>query len=160
MDFAVMRWCSLCCCSLPEDSSKRRLAIYTAPCRVRTLNTNCKIPSHKDIYFWLLSRTYHGVLCSRSPSSHSLVVYSVDELHRFSLYTDFHISACRNCAYLWSIIQMSHDTSHPIGSMQIPLEHTKTVQEFPDPSFRALVMKYIQRCGDRRGLGSRLCMTA
>ena len=34
--------------------------------------------------------------------------------------------------------------------MQIPLEHTKTVQEFPDPSFRALVMQYIQRCGKGR----------
>ena len=34
--------------------------------------------------------------------------------------------------------------SHPIGSMQIPLEHT---QEFPDLPFRVLVMQYIQRCG-------------
>ena len=30
------------------------------------------------------------------------------------------------------------------------LVHTKTVQEFPDPSFRALVMQYIQRCGKGR----------
>ena len=44
--------------------------------------------------------------------------------------------------------------------MQIPLENTKTVQELPDPSFRVLVMQYIQRCGKGRGLDSRLvaCM--
>ena len=30
--------------------------------------------------------------------------------------------------------------------------HTKTVQEFPDPSFRVLVMQYIQCCG-RGGSG-------
>ena len=30
------------------------------------------------------------------------------------------------------------------------------MQEFPDPSFRMLVMQYIQRCGDRRGLDPRL----
>ena len=34
--------------------------------------------------------------------------------------------------------------------MQIPLEHTKTVQEFPDPPFRVLVMQYTQCCGNRR----------
>ena len=42
--------------------------------------------------------------------------------------------------------------------MQIPLENTKTVQELPDPSFRVLVMQYIQRCGKGRGLDSRLHM--
>ena len=46
--------------------------------------------------------------------------------------------------------------SNPIGSIQIPLEHTKTMQEFPDPPFRVLVMQYIQCCGNRSGLGSRL----
>ena len=48
---------------------------------------------------------------------------------------------------------VSHDISYPIGSMHIPLQHTKTVQEFPDPSFRVLMMQYIQRCGNRRGSG-------
>ena len=43
-------------------------------------------PRHKDVYF---SQAYHGVLCSRSPLSRSLVVYSIDELHKFSLYTIF-----------------------------------------------------------------------
>ena len=38
----------------------------------------------------------------------------------------------------------------PLGSMQIPLENTKTVQELPDPSFRVLVMQYIQRYGKGR----------
>ncbi|MCG8623521.1 MAG: hypothetical protein MJE68_16205 [Proteobacteria bacterium] len=50
----------------------------------------------------------------------------------------------------------SCDISHPIGPLQIPPENTKTVQESPDPSFRMLVMQYIQRCGKGRGLGSRL----
>ena len=62
----------------------------------------------------------------------------------------------RDRAFLRSIIRKSHDISHPIGSMQIPLENTKTVQELPDPSFRVLVMQYIQHCGKGRGLDSRL----
>ena len=38
----------------------------------------------------------------------------------------------------------------PLGSMQIPLENTKTVQELPDSSFCVLMMQYIQRCRKER----------
>ena len=55
----------------------------------------------------------------------------------------------------WLVIAMSHDSLHPIGSMQIPLENTKTVQESPDPSqiLYVLVMQYIQHCGNGRVWG-------
>ena len=99
-------------------------------------------------------------LYSPSPSPHSILVYCVNKLHKFSLYNVYcHISAYhvdRDRVLLWSITQMSHDISHPIGSMQIPLEHTQTMQEFPDSSFHVLVMQYIQCCRKGRGLGLRL----
>ena len=53
-------------------------------------------------------------------------------------------------ACLRLMIEMSHDSSHPIGSIQIPLEHTNTVQEFPDLPFCVLVMQYTQGCRNRR----------
>ena len=69
------------------------------------------------------------------------------------------ISVCHvnhDRTFLWSIIRKSYDISHSVGSMQILLEDTKTMQESPYPSFRVLVMQYIQRCGKGRGLDSRL----
>ena len=90
-------------------------------------------------------------LYSPSPSQHSIVVYCVNKLHKFSLYNVYcHISTYyvnRDHVFLWSITQISHDISHPIGSMQIPLEHTQTMKELPDPSYHMLVMQYIWRCG-------------
>ena len=41
------------------------------------------------------------------------------------------------------MIAMSHDSSHPISSMQIPLESTKIVQEFPDPFLLTLVPDHL-----------------
>ena len=49
----------------------------------------------------------------------------------------------------------SCDISHPIGSTQIPLEHTKTVQEFPDLLPRAGDLNYIPVLR-KEGLVSRL----
>ena len=49
----------------------------------------------------------------------------------------------RDLAFLLSIIWKTHDISHPIGSMQILQENTKTLQELQDPSFRMLEMQYI-----------------
>ena len=98
------------------------------------------------------------MLCSPSPSPCCLAVYCVDKLsHNFIYSIAISVSVhAMSTAIVRSIIRKSYDISHPIGSMQIPLENTKTVQELPDPSFRVLVMQYIQRCGKGRGLDSRL----
>ena len=47
-------------------------------------------------------------------------------------------------------------TRHVTSCLIAFQEHTKTVQESPDPSFRVLVMQYIQRCANGRGLDARL----
>ena len=146
-----MKWCSLCCCSLPEDSSKhRRLTQH--------LIESGPLDKERKT-----ARAYHRVLCSPSSSPCSLVVYCVNKLrrHNISLHcvpVYCHINASHvnhDRAFLWSIIQRTHDISHPIVSMQIPLENKNTVQELPDTSFCMLMMQYIQHCGKGRGLGSR-----
>ena len=50
-------------------------------------------------------------------------------------------------------------TRHVTSCLIAFQEHTKTVQESPDPSFRVLVMQYIQRCANGRGLDARLRQT-
>ena len=53
-------------------------------------------------------------------------------------------------------LKLQWNSNHVTRALIAYQTRTKTVQELPDPSFRMLVMQYIQRRGDRRGLGSRL----
>ena len=66
------------------------------------------------------------------------ILYRVDKLHLSNFVTLYcQLSTCARgseCERACIPAVRSHDSLHPIGSMQIPLEHTKTVQEFPDPS--------------------------
>ena len=59
----------------------------------------------------LLSQAYHGVLCSPSPSPHSLVVYCIDKLrcHNFSLHCVPVLPyQCMPCQ-LWSHVPAVHN---------------------------------------------------
>ena len=48
--------------------------------------------------------------------------------------TGVHSINCTLNVLAANLLYKSHDNSCPIGSIQIPLEHTKTVQKFSDPS--------------------------
>jgi hypothetical protein len=115
------RWmyCSLCCCLLPEDSTRASVDnLHNSSSE----DAEHKLQTQKCLFIGekLPSQAYHGVLCSPSPSPHSLVVYCINELRKFSVYC--HISARHvnhNRAFLRSIIRMSYDISHPIGSVHL-----------------------------------------
>ena len=183
-----MRSCSLCCCVLPESSSKRRrlygisssfalqafmdasvqaaLESVVPPDKTKHLREDCVAQAlaapnwkgYEDVSSAEESNDSVPLLLAKRCVSHLERRFIECTLQLHSC-----IAVCRTI-HAYGIISIpnvracgqSCDTSHPIGSMQIPVEHTKTVQESPDPSFRVLVMQYIQRCANGRGLDARL----
>ena len=128
-----MKRCSLCYCELPKDSTKRRRLRSTSSSF--SLQAFIEVSSEAGLESSVPVRDEgaDGLLVAnrRIPHLQSRFAHKVLRLYVSSYAIRYWLHAQRICG---SYASTSCDILHLIGPLQIPLENTKTVQRWPDPS--------------------------
>ena len=155
MDFTVMKWCSLCCRSLPEDSSKRRrVTQHLVKSGPSLTDIKTSFPRRTASFSGLSRSTVYPIsfaaftidnkLCHHSFSLHSVPVLP----HQCILCQPrLRVLAVHNLKVTW------HLAPHWLYA-NFSREHENHAR-VARPFLRVLVMQCIQRCRKGRRLGSR-----